>query len=50
LKTKNTNNTGALILTKVDGHGLIGAIGYHHILTMPHWPTNERVTSDNFIF
>jgi hypothetical protein len=29
------------MLTKVEGHDLIEAIGHHRILATPHQPTNE---------
>jgi hypothetical protein len=47
---KNKNNIGKLPLTKVEGDGLIGASGCHHILAIPHQLTNELMSLESFIF
>jgi hypothetical protein len=47
---KDNNDIGVLMLTKVEGNGLIGATGYYHILAIPHYPMNELLRPDSFRF
>jgi hypothetical protein len=39
-----------LILTEVEGNGLVGVTGSYHILAIPHQPTNALISPDDFRF